>query len=363
MMVLFVCGKPYNSSVSVSGWTQLGSAFTDGTTAAGNDSGSTFMTAFYKEAASDTETDPTVTEGATTWNVVGAIVMVFSKDSGDTWETPVIAGGGNGTSAAVLTVTCGSNPGITTGDHVISSIVCRSDNGTPSQDFDTAATGVTFTETKDPATDPETTTGGDMSFVMSRSTVSGTASAAPTITVDWAASNANPGTGALVRLRVSSGTDLEPAGLDHGRAQGTPVTSPQILHSALSRTRAQGTPGVSPTLTTAALERTRALGDPTVSIVTTLTTESLVRTRAQGTPVVNPSVVMAGLARSRALGTTIIDNDVQPFSITRTRALGTPTLNPQVVMAALERTRELGAPNMQGEAGVLFERAKTGVGV
>jgi hypothetical protein len=205
MMILLVGGKPYNASITVptSGWTEIGSGFTDGTTAAGVDTGSMVVRAYYKEATSGAETDPAVTEGGTAFNVVGGLVMVFSKDGSEVWDTPVAVGGGDASAGTGFSVTGGSNPGITAGDHCISFAAFRSDAATPcSSHLTPTATGATFTNTHDPATDPETTSGGDMGMCATRSTLTGTASAAPVMAATLAASHT--GSAMFIRLRVST---------------------------------------------------------------------------------------------------------------------------------------------------------------
>jgi hypothetical protein len=204
MMILLVGGKPYNASFGASmapDWNQL-STFTDGTTAAGNDVGSMFVTAWWKEH-DGSEADPLVDEGATTFNVVWAVVMSFSKGAGEAWETPVSVGGGDATAGTGFSVTSGSNPGIVTGDHTITMATYRSDAATPcSAHITPTATGVTFTDTHDPATDHENTTGGDFGSCVTRSTVSGTASAAPVLAATLAASHT--GSAELIRLRATA---------------------------------------------------------------------------------------------------------------------------------------------------------------
>ena len=94
MMLLLVAGKPYNGSISApAGWSPLG-VYTDGTVAAGVDVGSMVVTAWWKEH-DGSEANPQVTEGATTWDVFGALVMAFSKGAGEVWDTPVDRGGGD----------------------------------------------------------------------------------------------------------------------------------------------------------------------------------------------------------------------------------------------------------------------------
>jgi hypothetical protein len=73
MMILIAGSKPSDLgwSVGTAGWTALGSG-ASGTTAAGVDTGSMKVQVWYKEAAADPETDPTVTEGSPVWNIAAA---------------------------------------------------------------------------------------------------------------------------------------------------------------------------------------------------------------------------------------------------------------------------------------------------
>lgn len=204
MMLLLVAGKPHDSgwSVATTGWASLGE-FSPGTVAAGVDVGSMKVEAWWKQATSGAETNPTVTEGTPTWNVVGAIIVVFSKTAGEVWSTPQFVGGGDLTVNTAFSVTCNADPGITVDDHCVSYAGYASDGATPcSSHITPTATGVTFTNTHDPATDPESSSGGDMGVCVTRSTVTGTSSAAPVLTATLAA-NAE-GAAGLVRLRATT---------------------------------------------------------------------------------------------------------------------------------------------------------------
>lgn len=206
MMLLLSGGKPYDRGIGANpageGWTSLGT-FANGTTGAGVDSGSMIVEAWWKEATSDTETDPTITEGSPNFNVMAGLVMVFSRDAGEVWDTPVMVGGGDATSGTGFSVTAGSNPGVTAGDACVSFAAFQTDAATPCTSHLVATqTGSTFTNTHDPATDPEATTGGDMGMCVNRATVTGTGSAAPVLAATLAA--AATGSAAFIRLRVST---------------------------------------------------------------------------------------------------------------------------------------------------------------
>lgn len=206
MMLLIVTGKPFDSAWTAPGdWTSLGSA-ASGSTAAGVDTGSMKTEVFYKEAASDTETNPTVTEGTPAWNVVGAIVHVFAKGAGEVWSTPVAVFGADESSGTGISVTFGSDPGGIAGDYVSVSCGINTDAMGPlTTDLTPSWTGITF-GTADAGIEGESTLGGDMAgHVMSRPVSSGTSSAAPTATGTGTASGgADRLEAAFVRLRVTT---------------------------------------------------------------------------------------------------------------------------------------------------------------
>ena len=206
MMLCFYGTKPYSDAPTIDqGWTSLGYA-TDGTVAAGVDVGSMQARIFYKIATSDTEADPTITN--TTNNVSTAVIIVFQKGAADSWNTLVGAGGGDATAGTGFSVTASTDVGHTTGDMVASFAAFRSDAATPTTARNVAITGCTLgTYTQSPATDPETTLGGDMGMTCGYVPVnSGTSTAAPVFTATLGA--AHTGSAYMARLRV---TVSEPA--------------------------------------------------------------------------------------------------------------------------------------------------------
>lgn len=317
MMILLVGGKPYNATFGAShapGWTQIGSPFTDGTTAAGNDTGSMQVTAWYKEH-DGSEADPLVDEGGTAFNSMTGLVMTFSKGAGETWETPVIAGGGDATAGTGFSVTCGSDPGVTTGDHCISFAAFRSDSATPcSSHLTPTQTGVTFSNTHDPATDPETNAGGDMGMCITRSTVSGTGSAAPVLAATLGGSHT--GSAAFIRLRVSAG-----AATVNPSAIARSVTIPAVTVKGAAKT----TPDVT--------ARSAVVPAPTVKGAANTTPSVIARTATVDAPTVKGGAVTtpAVTARSAVIPqVTAYDSgspgSVTPDTIVRAAVIDAPTV-------------------------------------
>src|SRR5688572_26654717 len=206
MMLMFVCWKDYQNTCAISGWTEIPDPeFADGTVGEGSGLGSVKVACFYKEH-DGSESNPNIDFTSITTNVAGNVMIVFRKDSGETWETPAYA-----TAAIALatnwTATGSSDPGGTGGD-VLVNLVCFRDNsgtqtrGTDGIDWD----GITWAEDyqQQPAAEFETSAGPDLSADLGYRTLgSGTSTAAPTA----AGTLGSDETGASlwVRLRVSGG--------------------------------------------------------------------------------------------------------------------------------------------------------------
>jgi hypothetical protein len=245
MMLLVVGGKPYNAGFGGSmapGWNTGLGPFTDGTVAAGTDIGSMQIRGWWKEH-DGSEADPLVDEGSPTWNIMGALIMVFRKGAGEVWETPVAVGGGDSSAGTGFSVTAGSNPGVIAGDVCITAGAFRSDAATPcSNHLDPTQTGVAFTHTHDPATDPETTSGGDMGMCVTRSTVSGTGTAAPVLAATLAASH----TGSAIFIRLRATTPAAPVELQISgvRIDLTYVLAPPSFTADLDATEGADTANI-----------------------------------------------------------------------------------------------------------------------
>jgi len=229
LMICLYGTKPYSDAPTIDqGWTDLGYA-TDGTVGAGPDVGSMQTRVFYKISTSDTEIDPIVTNA--TNNVSTAVIIVFQKGAGDTWITPVGAGGGDATAGTDFSVTASADVGHTTGDMVVAAASFRSDAATPTTARAVSITGCTLgTYVQSPTIDPKTASGGDMSMTCGYVPVnSGTSSAAPVMTATLGA--AHTGSAYLVRLRVSALTAVgDTLQKIWNVSQAVPVTSQYIYH-------------------------------------------------------------------------------------------------------------------------------------
>jgi len=210
MMILIAGGKPFDLgwSVGAAGWTALGSG-ASGSTAAGVDIGSMKFQVWYKVATTDTEANPTLTEGTPAFNIVGCSLHIFSKGAGEVWGTPVVVYGADETDGTALSFTFASDPGVTAGDHILCGVAVNTDAiGPLTANLTPAQTGVTFGATTE-RNEGETTSGGDMSFHSTDTPVtSGTGSAAPTATGTGTASGGDidRAEAAFIRLRVSTPT-------------------------------------------------------------------------------------------------------------------------------------------------------------
>jgi len=213
MMLVIAAVKPFDAGWSVSGWTALDSG-ASGSTAAGVDTGSMKAQVWWKEATSDTETNPTVTEGSPVFNIAGAVVAVFSKDVSETWSAPVVVYGADEANGTSVSVTTSADPGVTAGDYAVTFLGVNTDNITPLTGSPAALvatqTGVTFgafTTHVVTVASWETTFGGDMGMhVASAAVSSGTGSAAPVLTGTGTASGgADMLEAGFIRLRVSGG--------------------------------------------------------------------------------------------------------------------------------------------------------------
>ena len=214
VVILFVGAKPDTATIDTpTDWTLIGTVAGGGGTT-GNDAGPMRLSAYsrVRDGAWNGTTMPTVniTNGNSSW----AQAFRFSNATG-AWDIAA-ASGADSTTGTAWSVTCGSNPGLTAGDHVIVGSAIPTDVTTPAQFSAEAvsATGVSAWGTVTELSEPETTTNQDAGgFIFITSVTTGTSSAAPVVTATAGGTTTNVrGVSLLVRLRETAApTIVSPA--------------------------------------------------------------------------------------------------------------------------------------------------------
>lgn len=203
VLVVLLGAKPFNTLITpFGGWQFLGSA-TNGSTAQGADTGSVLIAAFGKEA-NGTETGnltATFSGGNSGW----LSIYRFTKSAG----TVVNFAAATGTDTTVNTswsVAYGTNPGITSGDHLVLGGVWPTDLALSVSASALAATSATFTGIVAAGdNNPRVTQGNQIGGNTNHCSCSaGTASANPTWTATHSIASNNSGTGIIVRLRETA---------------------------------------------------------------------------------------------------------------------------------------------------------------
>jgi hypothetical protein len=204
MLIVRTIRKPFTNPddtvVNDAGWAAVATGVANGATANGNGVGSMGFKAFYKTAASNAETNPTVTWGTT--SAPGAAVAVtYQKGAGESWVTPTGNGGGDATARTSQTSTIATHISVTVGDLVDFFRGQCDDSGALTVPTITQS-GVTYdTVTEYPATALLDGTSNDIAADGGyRTATAGTSSAAAVVTGTSAASEQH---GAwMTRLRV-----------------------------------------------------------------------------------------------------------------------------------------------------------------
>lgn len=203
MLVLAIGVKPDTvSAPTISGWTFLGTA-SGGAGTTGADTGPMVAHIYYREATSTTTGDNPAAITLTGLNISTSQIFAFSKGAGMAWDIAGV-GAADTSTGTPFSVTMPLNPGMTVGDMLFAVGYIPTDVQTPAQFSaeSVSATGMT-TVTLTEFTEYDTTTGNDMGgWVGTGAVVTGTATAAPTVSATAAATNTNvAGPIYLVRLR------------------------------------------------------------------------------------------------------------------------------------------------------------------
>ncbi len=208
LLVLIVGMKPSiansGSVITPVGWTAINSLTGAGGygTTLGADTGNTNIFAYYKIAAGGESGTLSVTIAAN--NVSWAQIHRLTNGTGS-WD--VAGATGSDTSAGNVSVSFGSNPGVTSGDYILGAMVIPTDVTTPTQ-FSAEAFSQTSTVfgAATEVGEADSTNGNDIGGFIVRATVtSGTGSTSPVMTTTAGGTTTNVrGPGIFIRIREST---------------------------------------------------------------------------------------------------------------------------------------------------------------
>ena len=210
LLILIVGTKPDSTPATTpSGWTLLGSA-SGGTGSQGIDTGPMRVGVFYKVATSANEAPGAIT--ITGNNVSAASVYAFRPGAGNIIDI-VGTGAADTTTGTPHSATMPVNPGLTVGDALLAVGIIPTDVTTPSQ-FSAqtvSATGMTTVNLTE-IEEWDTASGQDMGGWVARgSVVTGTATAAPTVSATAGGTTTNvAGPIFLVRMRELPAQESKP---------------------------------------------------------------------------------------------------------------------------------------------------------
>ncbi len=189
---------PPNSPVTPTGWTLQAQA-SGGAGSSGAGSGQVYVTV-YSRVVTGGETWP-LSISIPSGNAFLAFRMLLSKGASETWSLAAV-GGSQNTPGTTWTVALASDPGFQPGDWAIAfSCINQDRNGSNSEAV--SAAGVSAWGAQGERYDVGTSTGDDLTFVVSaHSVTTGTSTGNPTFTMAETGSDANGPAGATVLVRV-----------------------------------------------------------------------------------------------------------------------------------------------------------------
>lgn len=210
LMLAAVVIKPYTADPTIDqGWSTLYKG-ASGTTANGNGAGSQEHAIFYK-VHTGTESNPTVTFGATS-SPGGGVIVVLQKGAGETWNVgPLAAAVGEqamGTTALSIGLT--TDAAITSGDWIWALVSAGDDSATFTRATTAISGGPTYSgnHVEYPATHLSTTTGSDAAMDLGYRVASSSVASGQTITVTATLSAAERAAASIFYVRVQSVTTV-----------------------------------------------------------------------------------------------------------------------------------------------------------
>ena len=308
------------ASTATSGWAKVGE-FNGGSVNSGNGTGSVNIAEFWKVATSGAETNPTITFSQTVTQV-GYFSQVLRKAGGETWLTPVGAGGAFASSASP-SVTIGTHIPVDVGDFVTALIATSDDTAiTGTARPSLTQTGVTLGTAAAAPGSAVDATGADGSGAGVRYTpvTAGPSSAAAVVTATLAA--AETGSAWQTRFRVFTASPQT----------ATPTTAALVITKYEPTVTATAGGNVTVTPTTATLVATRniptvtATNHQSVTPTTKALTSATFAPQARAPILATPAAVILTVTKFAPTVTTSNNQRVTPTTATLTATKYAPTV-------------------------------------
>lgn len=208
MLIAFIGGKAYSTTITPpSGWTSIGSS-TNGTTASGVDTGSTIIQAFYKIASASEPSTYNFTLGASRSVLIGMIHVYRTNTS---WVTPTGVDAVNAASTGWSTIQSSSTSNLNVGTFLPTAFISNTDSSsiltTPS--FSSTLSVKTYNSfTARPITAHTTATGDDGGMMTGYTSVLTSSTTLPTtINISASGPSTNKGNAFIVTLNDNANTN------------------------------------------------------------------------------------------------------------------------------------------------------------
>jgi hypothetical protein len=197
LSVLFVAGKPFDTTITTpTGWVLLG-LVTNGSTAAGTDTGSTFVACFVKEGAA-VGAIPTLSMGSA--NSISAQINTYSKAATEVWDYSLFTSGSDTSSGTGFSATGAAGLNVAAGDWVLACHNTMTDAGTISALGISGMAGATLGTVTTRANVIQSTGLDSHFYNLDVPITAGSSNAAPVTT--HTTTGADTGTAFFLRLRV-----------------------------------------------------------------------------------------------------------------------------------------------------------------
>ena len=371
-MFLFVAWKTYTITLTTpNGWTGIGTAFADGTTGAGNGTGSVKVMAFYRDWQSG-DTSAFLDFSANPAEAA-AVISVWSKASTQVWSTPLTATAALSWSSGSTTTSASSTVAVPSGGVVLAMVAFRDDSATmtrPTTAIDDASAAITWNgnHVESPAAHGDFTAGSDGSYdlgyrlVTTGATatlrVTGTLSASETGSAKWVAQGVATATNAYApTVGASVAIPPRPVGVEAlvGRL-GYARLSYLVLGTEVARSHLEDSAWVQVATYPSRITSASATLEPTVTRMSAPSVSAPHVTAAAAIPEVSGLAGMTGrLGRGRLGYMTLGDEQRSKVSVIANVA-GAPAAAGMAASVAAGTVAQLGAsvgaPLVTAAAGV-----------